>query len=222
LTQTILIIEDEKRIAEWIHIYLERSGFSATIAYDGKEGLQLARSLDPDLIILDLMLPHLDGMEICRILREESEVPIIMLTAKGQKSDKINGLDSGADDYIVKPFDADELVLRVKAVLRRYKGRVQNQIQCGQLIMNEGERQVVFEGKPLKLSQIQFELLAVFMHHPNTVLSRNQLIEQAFNNHYDSFDRAIDSHIRRLRKIIHKKGFQPIQTIYGAGYKLVC
>jgi DNA-binding response OmpR family regulator len=222
LTNTILIIEDEKRIAEWISIYLERAGFTAENAYDGKMGLQLARTLNPDLILLDLMLPQLNGMEICRILRQDSDVPIIMLTAKGRKEDKINGLDCGADDYITKPFDPDELVVRVKTVLRRSKGHVQKILSCGILSLDETTQKVLLDGQTIKLSKAQFDILSVFMRYPNVVLTRNQLIEQAFDNNFESFDRAIDTHIRRLRKIIHIHNFAPIQTIYGAGYKLVC
>jgi len=220
--QTILVIEDEKRIAEWIRLYLERSGYKTGVAYDGKTGLDSARSLNPDLIILDLMLPHLDGRELCRILRQESDVPIIMLTSKGQKKDKISGLNCGADDYVVKPFDADELVGRIKAVLRRSVGQVQITLKCGRLQLDESSKEVRFDNQPVKLSRSQFDLLSVFMRHPNTVLNRNQLIQQAFNNNFDAFDRAIDTHIRRLRKLIHREGFQPIQTIYGSGYKWVC
>jgi DNA-binding response OmpR family regulator len=220
--QTILIIEDERRIADWIRIYLERAGFTAVNAYDGKDGLGLARSLNPDLIILDLMLPGLNGMDLCRIFRQESDVPIIMLTSKGRKEDRINGLDEGADDYITKPFDADELVGRVKAVLRRYRGHVQKTLSCGILYLNESTQEVSLDGQAIKLSRAQFDILSVFMRNPNIVLTRNQLIEQAFNNNFEAFDRAIDTHIRRLRKLIHKNEFKPIQTIYGSGYKLVC
>ena len=217
-----MIIEDEERIAEWVRLYLERSGFKTGMAHDGKTGLQLVRSLNPDLIILDIMLPQLDGRELCRIVRQESDTPIIMLTSKGQKKDKISGLDCGADDYVVKPFDADELVGRVRAVLRRYKGRVRNVLESGILLLDEVSKEVQLDGQPVKVSQAQFDLLSVFMRHPNTLLTRNQLIEQAFNNNFEAFDRAIDTHIRRLRKLIHRDNFQPIQTIYGSGYKWVC
>jgi len=217
-----LIIEDEERIAEWVRLYMERSGYKTGIAHDGKTGLQMVRSLNPDLIILDIMLPQLDGRELCRIVRQESDTPIIMLTSKGQKNDRISGLNCGADDYVVKPFDADELVVRVRAVLRRYKGRVRNVLESGILLLDEVSREVQLDGQPVKVSQAQFDLLSVFMRHPNTLLTRNQLIEQAFNNNFEAFDRAIDTHIRRLRKLIHRDDFQPIQTIYGSGYKWVC
>jgi DNA-binding response OmpR family regulator len=222
MSHTILIIEDDTRIAEWIKIYFERADFSASVAYDGETGLKLARSLAPDLIVLDLMLPRLDGMELCHILRQESAVPIIMLTAKGKQPDRILGLESGADDYIVKPFDPDELIARAKAVLRRVSGRVQRTITCDILSLDEATQQVTLAGQPVKLSQAQFDILAVFVTHANQVLTRDQLIEMAFKNDFDALDRAIDTHIRRLRKLIHQDEFQPIQTVYGAGYKFVC
>jgi DNA-binding response OmpR family regulator len=218
----ILIIEDEKRTAEWIKIYLERAGFQSEIAFNGQEGLKMTRSLKPDLVLLDLMLPRLNGMELCRILRKESDIPIIMTTAKGAKEDKINGLNSGADDYMVKPFDPDELIVRILAVLRRYQGLVRTTLSCGYLTVDESSGQVLVEGREIHVSHAQFSILSVFMHYPNVILSRKQLIEQAFHNDFESYERAIDTHIRRLRKLIDIENFSPIQTIYGSGYKLIC
>lgn len=222
MNHTILVIEDETRIAHWIKVYLERAGFTAENAFDGQSGLKQARILKPDLIILDLMLPRLNGMELCKILRMESDVPIIMLTAKGTKEDRINGLEEGADDYIVKPFDADELVVRVKAVLRRSEGAVLRILKCGDLSLNEETGQVYLKERELPVSHAQFSLLSVFLHHPNIIFTRAQLIEQAFNNDFEAYERAIDTHIRRLRKLINLNDFQPIRTVYGAGYKLIC
>jgi DNA-binding response OmpR family regulator len=222
MSQTILIIEDDQRIADWVKIYFERAGFLAEIAHDGKSGLERSRTLSPDMIVLDLMLPGMDGMDVCQILRMESDVPIIMLTAKGAQPDRVHGLERGADDYIVKPFDPDELVARAKAVLRRFHGRVQSTLRCRELILNERTHQVRWEDQPIELSQAQFAVLAALMRHPKQVLSRKQLIILAFNNDFESSDRAIDTHIRRLRKLIHQDDFQPIQTVYGAGYKFVC
>lgn len=221
MTNTILIIEDDARIANWVKVYFERAGFATAVAHDGQIGLDLARSTNPVLIVLDLMLPGLDGTEVCRILRGESDVPIIMLTAKGRPLDRINGLERGADDYVVKPFDPDELVARAKAVLRRVKGKVQQTLTSGKLTLDESTREVLLDDQPVHLSQAQFALLATFMRHPNQVLTREQLIEMAFNNDFDGYDRAIDSHIRRLRKLIHRDDSAPIQTVYGAGYKFV-
>ncbi|MEM7797577.1 MAG: response regulator transcription factor [Chloroflexota bacterium] len=219
--QKILIIEDEKRIAHWLKTYFERAGFEAVVCHDGHSGLAQARQANPTLIILDLMLPGVDGIEICQRLRQESAVPIIMLTAKGAQHDRINGLDLGADDYIVKPFDPAEVIARAKAVLRRTQGKVRSTLQIGKLIVDESAQSVTVDGQPISLSQAQFALLATLMRHPNQVLSRDQLIRIAFNDQYDSFDRAIDAHIKRLRKQIHSDSFAPIQTVYGAGYKFL-
>src|SRR5690554_1893489 len=219
---TVLIIEDKQRIAGWIKVYLERAGYVARIEKDGESGLEAARSAGPSLIILDLMLPGIDGMEICRRLRRSSDVPIIMLTAKGAKRDRISGLDGGADDYIVKPFDPDELVVRVKAVLRRHKGRVQQTVTCGRFFLDEGSQVVYRDDEPLPLSHAQVAVMRAFMRHPNTVLTRSQLMEQAFDEDHDAYERAVDAHIKRLRKIVHSDGFAPIRTVYGSGYKLVC
>ena len=221
MSQTILIIEDDRRIANWIKIYFQRAGFSTEIAYDGQAGLATARSLVPDLIILDLMLPRLGGIEVCNILRRESSVPIIMLTAKEAHTDRIRGLDSGADDYIVKPFDPDEVVARAKAVLRRVQSKVQQVLTCNNINLNMTTRRATIDGCHVLLSQTQFALLATFMRHPNQVLSRDQLIALALDDDFDGFDRAIDNHILRLRKHLALGGNQPIQTVYGTGYRFV-
>ena len=219
MSGTVLIIEDDTRIANWVKVYFERAGFSAEVAHDGESGLALARSLTPDLIILDLMLPRLDGVELCRILRRESDVPIIMLTAREAPAERIIGLDSGADDYIVKPFDPEEVIARADAVLRRVKGKVQQVLTRGNITLNETIRSVTVNGVPVTLSQAQIALLSTFMRHPNQVLTRDQLISLTFNDEFDGFDRAIDSQVARLRKQINRDGRQPIQTVYGAGYR---
>ena len=221
MSGTVLIIEDDTRIANWVKVYFERAGFSAEVTHDGASGLALARSLAPDLIILDLMLPSLDGVELCRILRRESDVPIIMLTAREAHAERIIGLDSGADDYIVKPFDPEEVIARADAVLRRVRGRVQKVLTRDNITLNETTRSVTINEEPVVLSQSQTALLSTFMRHPNQVLTRDQLISLTFNHEFHGFDRAIDSQIARLRKQISRDGRQPIQTIYGAGYKFV-
>ncbi len=219
--RTVLIIEDDTRIANWVKVYFERAGFYSEVAHDGESGLALARNLTPDLVILDLMLPRLDGVELCRILRRESDVPIIMLTAREAHAERIIGLDSGADDYIVKPFDPEEVIARAEAVLRRVKGRVQQVLTRGNITLNETARSVTVNGEPVDLSQAQIGLLSTFMRHPNQVLTRDQLISLTFNHEFHGFDRAIDSQIARLRKRIRRDGGQPIQTVYGAGYMFV-
>ena len=219
--RTILIVEDEPRIAHWLKIRFERAGFSADVAGDGHTGLALARTRRPHLIVLDLMLPRLDGMQVCRILRRESTVPIIMLTARERHADRVAGLDCGADDYVVKPFDPDEVVARAKAVLRRVHDRVQQVLTCGAITLDETTRQVSVGGRPLSLSQAQFALLAAFVRHPNQVLTRRQLIALAFDDDFDAYERAIDNHVLRLRKLIGRDGRQPIRTVYGSGYRFV-
>ncbi len=217
----VLIIEDDTRIAEWVQIYFERAGYTAEVAHDGQTGLDQARRLAPDLIILDLTLPRLDGVDLCRILRQESDVPIIMLTAREAPAQRIVGLDSGADDYIVKPFDPKEVIARSEAVLRRARGKVQQLLTSGNIRLNETTGTVTVNGEPVDLSQAQIALLATFMRHPNQVLTRDQLISLTFQDEFDGFDRAIDSQVARLRRRIGHGGAQPIQTVYGAGYRFV-
>ena len=219
MSGTVLIVEDDKRIANWVKVYIERAGFSAEVTHDGESGLALARNLTPDLIILDLMLPRLDGVELCRILRRESDVPIIMLTAREAHAERVIGLDSGADDYIVKPFDPEELIARAEAVLRRVKDKVQQVLTHGNITLNEATMSVTVNEESVTLSQAQIALLSTFMRHPNQVLTRAQLISLTFSNEFDGFDRAIDSQIARLRRQISRDGRQPIQTVYGVGYR---
>ncbi|MDE0664140.1 MAG: response regulator transcription factor [Acidimicrobiaceae bacterium] len=217
----VLIIEDDKRIANWVKVYFERAGFSATVAHDGLAGLKLARRMNPDLIILDLMLPRIDGVELCKILRQKSDVPIIMLTAREAPAERIVGLESGADDYVIKPFDPDEVIARAEAVLRRVQHRVQRVLTRGNITLNETTGIVTVDEEPVTLSHAQTALLSTFMRHPNQLLSRDQLISLTFDDDFDGFDRAIDSQISRLRKQINRDGRQPIETVYGAGYRFV-
>ena len=221
MSGTVLIIEDDTRIANWVKVYFERAGFFAEVAHDGEAGLDLARDLVPDLIILDLMLPRLDGVELCRILRRESDVPIIMLTAREAPAERVAGLDSGADDYVVKPFDPDEVIARAHALLRRVRDRIQQVLHSGNITLNETTGTVTVDEEPVTLSQAQIALLSTFMRHPNQLLTRDQLISLAFNDEFDGFDRAIDSQVARLRKQISRNDKQPIQTVYGGGYRLV-
>ena len=219
--RSILVVEDEPRIAHWLKIRFEAAGFRVEVAHDGFAGLALARSRPPDLIVLDLMLPKLDGMQVCRILRRESPVPIIMLTARGTRVDRITGLNSGADDYVVKPFDPEEVVARAKAVLRRVADTVQQVLTRGAITIDEATGKVTVGDRPVELSRAQFALLAVFMRHPNQVLTREQLIRLAFGDRFDAYQRAVDNHVLRLRKQLVAAGRQPIRTVYGAGYRFV-
>ena len=221
MSRTVLIIEDDRRIASWVKVYFERAGYSAEVTHDGESGLDLARDLAPDLVILDLTLPRLDGVDLCRILRRESDVPIIMLTARETPAERITGLDSGADDYIVKPFNPKEVVARAEAVLRRSTGKVQQVLTRDHITLNETTGVVTVDEERVSLSQAQTALLATFMRHPNQVLTREQLISLSLSGNFEGFDRAIDSQIARLRKQINRDGRQPIQTVYGAGYRFV-
>ena len=221
MRRSVLIVEDEPRIARWLKVRFEQEGYRAEVAHDGRTGLTLARAGRPDLIVLDLMLPGLDGMQVCRILRRESAVPIIMLTARETRADRIAGLDSGADDYVVKPFDADEVVARAKAVLRRVEDTVQQILTLGAITIDESTHRVTVGGQVIELSSAQFALLAAFMRHPHQVLSRERLIRLAFGEDFDAYERAVDNHILRLRKQLGAVGHQPIQTVYGAGYRFV-
>jgi two-component system alkaline phosphatase synthesis response regulator PhoP len=193
-------------------------------AYDGIEALRLAREGHPDLIVLDLMLPGIDGLEICRTLRTESDVPVIMLTAKTTDQDKLVGLDLGADDYVTKPFSPKELAARVRAVLRRLPGeRGPDQIKHGELTVNFIKHEVFLSGKPLNLTTVEFKLLAALVKEPGRVFSRAQLIENALGHDFEGFDRTIDVHILNLRRKLEPDPGHPkyVKTVYGAGYKLV-
>ena len=219
---TILIIEDDPRSAEWIRIYLKRAGFDTLIASDGITGLQFVRAHNIGLVLLDLMLPGMDGIEICTTLREETEVPVIMLTARDAKSDKLKGLNTGADDYVTKPFDPDELISRINAVLRRCGKAQKAVLTCGPMTLDETTGRVKINGRETELSKIQLAILSAFMRSPEMILSREQLIASALSRDFDGYERAVDTHIKRLRKIIHTGNFQPIKTVYGLGYKLQC
>ncbi len=221
MSHLILVVEDDTTIANWLRVFLEEEGFAVEVAHDGRTGLNLARRLAPDLIVLDLMLPLLDGMELCQILRRESDVPIIMLTARAGLADRTRGLDTGADDYVIKPFDPEEVVARAKAVLRRVQDKVQQRLRHGRITIDETTRRVTVDEKPINLSRTLYLLLAAFMRHPNQVLTRDQLIALAFDDDFEAYDRSIDNHIFRLRKQIAADGFQPIQTVYGSGYRFV-
>jgi DNA-binding response OmpR family regulator len=219
----VLVVDDDVKTVELVKLYLNRDGYRVLTAYDGIEALRLARESHPDLIVLDLMLPGLDGLQVCQALRDESDVPIIMLTAKTTDQDKLEGLDLGADDYVTKPFSPRELAARVRAVLRRLPTeRGPAEIKHGKLTMNFLKQEVSLAGKPLNLTPVEFKLLAVLIKEPGRVFSRAQLIEKALGYDFEGFDRAIDVHILNLRRKLEPDPSHPryIKTVYGAGYKL--
>ncbi len=225
---TILVIEDDRKVAELARMYLERDGFIVKISHDGYEGLELARQEQPALIVLDLMLPALNGLDICRILRSDEDsqhIPIIMLTAKSTEEDKLTGIDVGADDYITKPFSPRELAARVKMVLRRVKLDETNsqneQIVAGDLIVNLARLEVKLNGKLVSLTPKEFNILKVLAQAPGRPFSRDDLMNKAFGYDYEGLARTVDVHVMKLRKKIEPDISQPryIQTVYGFGYK---
>jgi two-component system alkaline phosphatase synthesis response regulator PhoP len=218
----ILVIDDDVKTVELVKLYLDRDGYQVLTAYDGVEAIRLARERYPDLIVLDLMLPDIDGLEICRTLRRESDVPIIMLTARTTDQDKLKGLDLGADDYVTKPFSPKELVARVRAVLRRLPGeRGPDEITTGRLTMNFAGHEAWFDGRPLNLTSVEFKLLGILAREPGRVHSRTSLIEEALGYDFEGFDRTIDVHILNLRRKLEPDPSHPkyIKTVYGIGYK---
>ena len=218
----VLVVDDDIKTVELVKLYLERDGYRIFTAYDGNEALRLARESHPDLIVLDLMLPGIDGLKVCRTLRAESDVPIIMLTARTTDQDKLRGLDLGADDYVTKPFSPRELAARVRAVLRRLPGdRGPAEVKHGELIVNFLKREVFLAGKLLNLTAVEFKLLGTMVKEPGRVFSRAQLIESALGYDFEGFDRTIDVHILNLRRKLEPDPSHPsyIKTVYGVGYK---
>ena len=220
----VLVVDDDVKTVELVKLYLKRDGYQVLTAYDGVEALHLARESSPDLIVLDLMLPDIDGLEICRILRHESDVPIIMLTARTTDQDKLIGLGLGADDYVTKPFSPKVIAARVRAVLRRLPGeRGPEQIKRDELRINFVKHEAWFAGRPLNLTSVEFKLLGVLAKEPGRVFSRTSLIEEALGYDFEGFDRTIDVHILNLRRKLEPDASYPryIKTVYGVGYKFV-
>jgi DNA-binding response OmpR family regulator len=219
----ILVVDDEPKIVRLARDYLERDGFRVLSAGDGPTALAMARSERPDLIVLDIMLPGMDGWEVCRRLRQETDAPIIMLTARAEESDQIVGLELGADDYITKPFSPRALVARVRAVLRRSQGQVKAPavLRLGGLEIDLAGRRAVLDGQALQLTPNEFKLLALFARHPGQTLTREQLLDELHGAAYPSFDRSIDSHIKNLRRKLQSGPDQAtcIETVYGVGYR---
>ena len=219
----VLVVDDDVKTVELVKLYLDRDGYRVLTAHDGVEALRLAQEAHPNLIVLALMLPGIDGLEICHTLRQESDVPIIMLTAKTTDQDKLTGLELGADDYVTKPFSPRELAARVRAVLRRLPGeRGPDRIQHGELTVDFIKYEAFLGSRPLNLTTIEFKLLGVLAKEPGRVFSRAQLIEKALGYDFEGFDRTIDVHILNLRRKLEADPSHPryIKTVYGAGYKL--
>lgn len=220
----ILIIEDDTKTANLLRLYLHQDGFRVSIASDGVSGLKLARSLGPDLIVLDLMLPGMDGIDICRTVRAESSVPIIILTARSTEDEVLRGLELGADDYISKPFSPREVVARVRTVLRRAATGSENlprELQYGDLYINFTKHEVRMGGEMVHLTPKEFRLLETMVKEPGRAFSRLELVERAFGYDYEGMERTVDAHVMNLRRKIEGDQSRPnyVETVYGIGYR---
>ncbi len=225
VAKRVLVVDDDAKTVELVRLYLNRDGYKVLVAYDGIDALRLAREHHPDLVVLDIMLPGKDGLQVCRTLRAESDVPIVMLTAKTTEEDRVKGLELGADDYITKPFSPKELAARVRAVLRRLPKdefmRGPSIIKAGDVTVDLASHEASFGGKLLNLTPVEFKILTVLLREPGTVFSRARLIEKVFGYDFAGFDRTIDVHILNLRRKLEPDPAHPryIVTIYAAGYK---
>ena len=218
------MVDDDRSIVDLVRLYLERDGYRVLVAYDGLEALKLARQRRPDLIVLDLLLPEVDGLDVCRILQTESKVPIIMLTAKTTEEDKLIGLELGADDYVTKPFSPRELVARVRAVLRRVGQEAPQgppEIYFADLVIDRRSHEVRVRGEVVSLTPTEFRLLEVLAEEPGRAFTRLELLDRVFGYDFVGFERTVDVHVKNLRKKIEPDPKQPtyVQTVYGVGYK---
>jgi two-component system, OmpR family, alkaline phosphatase synthesis response regulator PhoP len=218
----VLVVDDEIKIARLVRDYLTKAGFDVTVASNGPAAVAAARSEHPDLVVLDLGLPGIDGYEVTKAIRGRSAVPIIMLTARSEETDRIVGLELGADDYVVKPFSPRELVARVKAVLRRAAGSVTTEtIRVKDLVINVPNRTVERDGERVDLTTSEFELLRVLASIPGRVYTRGQLLDAIRGVSFESYERAIDAHVKNVRRKLERDPRQPVYllTVYGVGYK---
>jgi DNA-binding response OmpR family regulator len=222
--KTILVVDDEPKIVTLARDYLEHAGFAVLAAGDGASGLALARARRPDAIVLDLGLPRVDGLDVVRALRRDSTVPIVILTARGDETDKVTGLELGADDYVVKPFSGKELVARVRAVLRRVDTAAlpAERIAVGDLVLDLARRKVTAAGRAVALTPTEFELLAVLAREPGRVFTRSQLLDAVHGFSLETYERAIDGHVRNLRRKLEPDDAGPryLRTVHGVGYAL--
>lgn len=217
----VLVVDDDKNICEVIKMYLESAGYSIKVANDGKEAQEVFSSFKPDLVILDVMLPYVDGIDVLKWIRKDSETPVIMVTAKGETFDKVLGLELGADDYIVKPFEPKELIARVKAVLRRYTMETENKetISYDGLVIDANSYSVVYRNQEVKMPPKEFELLYYLASNKNRVFTREQLLCEVWGYDYPGDSRTVDVHIKRLREKIEGGSNWQIETVWGVGYK---
>jgi two-component system alkaline phosphatase synthesis response regulator PhoP len=223
MSKRILIVDDEPKIVRVLRGYLETAGFQVIAAYDGTEALAAFRNEAPDLIVLDLMLPEVDGLDVARAIRRESDVPIIMLTARVDEADRLIGLELGADDYVTKPFSPREVVARVRAVLRRAGGSepTSRVLAAGDVTLDLDKRRATISGRPVELTPTEFDLLATLVENPGRVFSRMQLLDKIQGYTYEGYERTVDAHVKNLRQKIEEDPKHPdyILTVYGLGYK---
>ena len=226
MASTVLIVEDDPHTVEVVRLYLRRDGHTVLTASNGKDGLQMAQESAPDLVVLDLMLPEMGGLEVCRELRKESDVPIVMLTARAEEEDRVAGFELGADDYVTKPFSPRELAARIRAVLRRTAQDREEDSPSGltyREITLDTQRRVVSVGQTsLNLTPTEYRLLVMFLREPGRTFTRDEIISRVFGYDFDGFDRTVDSHVSGLRRKLDvaakDRGY--IQTVYGVGYRL--
>ena len=221
---SVLVVEDDRNIAELLQMYLEKEGYAVTVAYDGGQGLSKFRAIQPDLVLLDVMMPVMDGWAVCRAIRNESKTPIIMLTAKGETDDKVHGLKAGADDYITKPFEMKEILARIEAVLRRTAGAgvesKARRLVFDNLIIDMDAFELTVQGKKLEAPPKEMELLYYLASSPNRVYTRNQLLDEVWGFDYFGDSRTVDVHVKRLREKLEGISDQwSLKTVWGVGYK---
>lgn len=223
MATTILLIEDDRNISELLQLYLNKEGYRVTAAYDGKQGLEMFRALQPDLILLDVMMPVMNGWDTCRAIRAESQVPIIMLTAKSETDDKVMGLKSGADDYITKPFEMREVLARIEAILRRtvsVRAVNANRLVFDRLVIDMDAFELIIDGKKVDAPPKEMELLHYLASTPNRVYTRNQLLDEVWGFDYFGDSRTVDVHVKRLREKLENVSEKwSLKTVWGVGYK---
>ena len=223
MATTILLIEDDRNISELLQLYLNKEGYRVTSAYDGKQGLEMFRALQPDLILLDVMMPVMNGWDTCRAIRAESQVPIIMLTAKSETDDKVMGLKSGADDYITKPFEMREVLARIEAILRRtvsVRTVNANRLVFDRLVIDMDAFELIIDGKKVDAPPKEMELLHYLASTPNRVYTRNQLLDEVWGFDYFGDSRTVDVHVKRLREKLENVSEKwSLKTVWGVGYK---
>ena len=223
MARKVLIVEDDNNIAELLHLYLEKEGFETQVAQDGGKGVELYRSFHPELVLLDIMLPVMDGWSVLKKIRETDKTPVILLTAKGETNDKVQGLEGGADDYIVKPFEMKEVLARIHAVLRRYgaeNGESEKKLSFDKLVINLDSYELVVDGRRIDTPPKELELLYHLAASPNRVFTRNQLLDEVWGFDYFGDSRTVDVHIKRLREKLEGVSDQwSLKTVWGVGYK---